>query len=32
MIPEFNQDGNLPEGVHATDENEFLGRFGTGFG
>lgn len=30
MIPEFNIDGNLPEGIHITDEEEFLNRFGTG--
>lgn len=30
MIPEFNIDGNLPEGIYTTDEDEFLNRFGTG--
>lgn len=30
MIPEFNIDGNLPEGIYITSEDEFLNRFGTG--
>lgn len=29
MIPEFNIHGNLPEGIHIADENEFLSRFCT---
>jgi len=29
MIPEFNIDGNLPEGIYITDEDEFLSRFCT---
>ena len=28
MIPEFNKDGNLPEGIHSTGEKDFLERFG----
>jgi hypothetical protein len=27
MIPEFNQDGNLPEGVHRATEAEVISRF-----
>jgi len=30
MIPEFNSDGNLPEGIYQTAEGEFLNRFATG--
>ena len=30
MIPEFNIDGNLPEGIHIADEEEFFDRFATG--
>ncbi len=30
MIPEFNTDGNLPEGIYTTHEEEFLNRFGAG--
>ena len=30
MIPTFNRGGNLPEGVHVAEEEEFLHRFGTG--
>jgi len=30
MIPAFNADGNLPEGVHVANLDEFLGRFGVG--
>lgn len=30
MIPEFNIDGNLPEGIFTAKEGEFLNRFGTG--
>ena len=26
-IPEFNDDGNLPEGIHLADEVEFIQRF-----
>jgi hypothetical protein len=29
MLPEFNQDGNLPEGVHRATEAEVLSRFAT---
>jgi hypothetical protein len=29
MIPGFNKDGNLPEGVHSGGEEEFLDRFTT---
>jgi len=29
MIPEFNSDGNLPEGVHLATEEEVLLRFAT---
>jgi hypothetical protein len=29
MIPEFNIDGNLPEGIYRIDENEFIKRFQT---
>ena len=29
MIPEFNIDGDLPEGIYITDKEEFLNRFGT---
>jgi len=27
MIPEFNVDGDLPEGIYPASEEEFLGRF-----
>lgn len=27
MIPDFNLDGNLPEGIHTCTESEFFGRF-----
>lgn len=27
MIPEFNKDGNLPEGVYSVEEAEFIERF-----
>lgn len=30
MIPAFNREGNLPEGVYAAGEEEFLNRFGAG--
>ena len=30
MIPKFNIDGNLPEGIYPTDEVEFMNRFCTG--
>jgi len=30
MIPEFNEDGNLPAGIYRTGEEEFLSRFATG--
>ena len=30
MIPEFNIDGNLPEGIYMTNEDEFLNHFSTG--
>ena len=30
MIPKFNIDGNLPEGIHIADENEFLNLFASG--
>jgi hypothetical protein len=30
MIPEFNKDGNLPEGIYIVDEDAFLKRFGIG--
>lgn len=30
MIPEFNQNGNLPDGIYVADEEEFLNRFGMG--
>ena len=29
MIPEFNPDGNLPEGIYVANQEEFLGRFAT---
>jgi len=29
MIPEFNVDGNLPEGIHSGSAEEFLDRFAT---
>jgi len=29
MIPEFNVDGNLPEGIYSVSEEEFLDRFTT---
>ncbi|MBS3919633.1 MAG: hypothetical protein KG012_12200 [Deltaproteobacteria bacterium] len=29
VIPEFNIDGNLPEGIHSVDTEEFLNRFST---
>jgi len=29
MIPEFNVDGNLPEGIHSVSEKEFLDLFTT---
>ncbi len=29
MIPEFNKDGNLPEGIYPSGEEEFLDRFTT---
>ena len=29
MLPEFNRDGNLPEGLHQADEEEVLLRFAT---
>jgi predicted nucleotidyltransferase len=30
MLPEFNTDGNLSEGIHRATEDEFLGRFAVG--
>lgn len=27
MIPEFNKDGNLPEGIYRANEDEFFNRF-----
>jgi len=27
LIPEFNTDGNLPEGIYTADEKEFMDRF-----
>lgn len=30
MLPEFNSDGNLPEGLHRTTEKELFERFATG--
>jgi hypothetical protein len=30
MLPEFNSDGNLPEGLHRTTEEELFERFATG--
>ncbi len=29
MIPDFDKDGNLPPGLHATDWDAFAARFGT---
>jgi hypothetical protein len=29
MLPEFNQDGNLPEGIHSATEDEVVLRFAT---
>ena len=29
MIPEFNRDGNLPEGIYIATIDEFLNRFAT---
>jgi hypothetical protein len=29
MLPEFNQDGNLPEGIHMATEAEIVSRFTT---
>jgi hypothetical protein len=29
MLPEFNQDGNLPKGMHHTTEAEMFARFTT---
>jgi hypothetical protein len=29
MIPEFNVDGNLPEGIHSFGEEEFFDHFAT---
>ncbi len=29
MLPAFNQDGNLPEGLHQANEQEVLARFAT---
>jgi hypothetical protein len=29
MIPGFNEDGNLPEGIYSAGEEEFLDRFAT---
>ena len=29
MLPEFNQDGNLPEGIHLATEGEVFTRFAT---
>ena len=29
MVPEFNLDGNLPEGIHSVSEDEFLDHFAT---
>ena len=29
MLPEFNQDGNLPEGIHGATEAEVISRFAT---
>jgi len=29
MIPEFNSNGNLPQGIHQTTWTEFVNRFGT---
>jgi len=29
MIPEFNVDGNLPEGIHSVSDEEFLDHFAT---
>ena len=29
-IPKFNNDGNLPEGIHLTEEVEFVRRFSIG--
>jgi hypothetical protein len=29
MLPEFNVDGNLPEGIHSVSEEEFFDRFAT---
>jgi len=29
MIPEFDVDGNLPEGIHSVSEEEFLDHFAT---
>ena len=29
MIPGFNKDGNLPEGIYSASEEEFLDRFAT---
>jgi len=30
VIPEFNKDGNLPEGIHLANMEEFLNRFASG--
>jgi len=32
MLPEFNIDGNLPEGIYTIDEEEFLNCFDTNSG
>jgi hypothetical protein len=29
LIPEFNKDGSLPEGIYSATTDEFLGRFAT---
>ena len=29
MIPDFNEDGNLPEGIHEADWVEYRDRYGT---
>ncbi len=29
MLPKFNNDGNLPEGIYAADQAEFFNRFAT---
>ena len=30
MLPEFNEDGNLPPGIHRSTLDEVVARFGTG--